>query len=185
MMLRSGCDDCGTGRILIDPVRGMRTNFVMIYSNERIYSGTRREMLRKLALAGAAGLAPGLMGEETATLPFENGERPLVKFPQKRPLMMITRRPPQLETPMEVFNEGVITPNDAFFVRYHLANIPLKIDDATFRCEIKGSVKTPLSLSVEDLKKNYEQVEVTAVCQCSGNGRGFPARAWTSPSAQV
>jgi DMSO/TMAO reductase YedYZ molybdopterin-dependent catalytic subunit len=130
-------------------------------------------MLRHLALLGAAGLAPSLGAEEMARLPFENGERPLVKFPQKRPLMMITRRPPQLETPMSVFNDGYLTPNDAFFVRYHLANIPLKIDDATFRCEIKGNVKTPLSLSLDDLKKSYEQVEVTAVCQCSGNGRGF------------
>jgi DMSO/TMAO reductase YedYZ molybdopterin-dependent catalytic subunit len=137
---------------------------------------TRREWLKRAALLGAGGLAGPLAaadGGEAVELPFENGARPLVKFPQKRPLMLVTRRPPQLETPMSVFNEGVITPNDAFFVRYHLANIPLKLDDATFRCEVKGGVTTPLSLSVEDLKKNFEQVEVTAVCQCSGNSRGF------------
>jgi DMSO/TMAO reductase YedYZ molybdopterin-dependent catalytic subunit len=78
-----------------------------------------------------------------------------------------------LETPFSVFNEGVITPNDAFFVRYHLANIPLQVDDETFRCDIKGSVRSPLSLSIADLKQKYAQVEITAVCQCSGNSRGF------------
>ncbi len=139
---------------------------------------SRREWLRRAALAGAAGLTgrewlAAAEQPDIVKLPFANGERQLVKFPQKRPLMLLTRRPPQLETPFAIFNEGIITPNDAFFVRYHLANIPLKIDDETFRCEIKGSVKSPLSLSLHDLKTNYEQVEVIAVAQCSGNSRGF------------
>src|SRR4051812_27430191 len=69
---------------------------------------------------------------DVVTLPFANGERPLVTYPQKRPLIRVTTRPPQLETPFAVFNEGVLTPNDAFFVRYHLANIPTAIDGATF-----------------------------------------------------
>ena len=56
--------------------------------------------------------------------PFDNGERPLVKYPQKRPLLRLTTRPPQLETPFAVFNESVLTPNDAFFVRYHLTLSP-------------------------------------------------------------
>src|SRR5436190_22697 len=125
---------------------------------------TRRDFLRRTALAGvAAGLAPGAAwgaaAEETITLPFENGERPLVKYPQKRPLIRLTSRPPQLETPFSVFNEGVITPNDAFFVRYHLSGIPLSIDPDQFRLEIKGSVETPLSLSLADLKR-FEPVEL-------------------------
>ncbi len=137
---------------------------------------TRREWLRRAAMLGAAGLSGRLIGADAGDaidLPFANGKRPLVRFPQKRELLLVTRRPPQLETPFALFNEGIITPNDAFFVRYHLANIPLKIDDAKFRCEVKGSVKTPLSLGIDDLKKNFEQVEITAVCQCSGNSRGF------------
>ena len=63
-------------------------------------------------------------------LPFNNGERELVAFPQKRPLILLTSRPPQLETPFSVFNEGVLTPNDAFFVRYHWSGIPTSIDVA-------------------------------------------------------
>lgn len=109
---------------------------------------------------------------DTVTLPFDNGERPLVKYPQKRLMIQQTSRPPQLETPFSVYNEGVITPNDAFFVRYHLAGIPLEIDPATFTVEIKGKVAKPLKLTLADLKKMPAQ-EIVAVTQCSGNSRGF------------
>nr|2BLF_A Chain A, Sulfite:cytochrome c oxidoreductase subunit A [Ancylobacter novellus]2BPB_A Chain A, SULFITE\:CYTOCHROME C OXIDOREDUCTASE SUBUNIT A [Ancylobacter novellus] len=110
---------------------------------------------------------------DTVTLPFANGERPLVMYPGKRPLIGLTARPPQLETPFSVFDEGLITPNDAFFVRYHLAGIPLEIDPDAFRLEIKGKVGTPLSLSLQDLKNDFPASEVVAVNQCSGNSRGF------------
>jgi sulfite dehydrogenase (cytochrome) subunit A len=111
--------------------------------------------------------------EETTSLPFANGERPLTRYPGKRPLIRLTARPPQLETPFSVFNEGAITPNDAFFVRYHLADIPLSIDPETFRIEVKGKVERPLSLSLADLKSSFEPIEIVAVNQCSGNSRGF------------
>src|SRR5450432_1545312 len=97
-----------------------------------------------------AGLAPLRALAETVTLPFVNGERPLVKYPQKRPMIGFTSRPPQLETPFSVFNENVITPNDAFFVRYHLADIPYDLDPETFSLEIKGKVDKPLKLSLAD-----------------------------------
>jgi DMSO/TMAO reductase YedYZ molybdopterin-dependent catalytic subunit len=88
-------------------------------------------------------------------------------------MIVLTSRPPQLETPFSFFDEGVLTPNDAFFVRYHLADIPLQIDLDTFRAEINGKVDKPLSFSVDDLKKDFEAVEIVAVNQCSGNSRGF------------
>lgn len=134
---------------------------------------TRRELLRQATMAGVAYAAGAARGQDTVTLPFENGERRLVKFPQKRPLLLLTHRPPQLETPFSVFREGVFTPNDAFFVRYHLSNIPHAVDAATFRLDVKGLVKSPLSLSLEQLKSQFENTEVVAVNQCSGNSRGF------------
>ncbi|MCO5130557.1 MAG: molybdopterin-dependent oxidoreductase [Xanthobacteraceae bacterium] len=109
---------------------------------------------------------------KTVTLPFGNGERPMAQYPQKRPLILQTTRPPQLETPFSVYNEGVITPNDAFFVRYHLADIPLDIDPAKFTIEVKGKVDKPLKLSMADLRKMPAR-EIVAVTQCSGNSRGF------------
>jgi sulfite dehydrogenase (cytochrome) subunit A len=139
----------------------------------------RRELLKHTAVGaaafGSAGFsgAVGALAADTIQLPFGNGERALVKYPQKRPLIQMTTRPPQLETPFPVFSEGVITPNDAFFVRYHLADIPLRIDPDTFRIEVKGKVTSALSLSLQDIKTSFEPVEIVAVNQCSGNSRGF------------
>jgi len=138
---------------------------------------SRRSFLRRSALAAAAWPIVGLRAQEgKVTLPFENGERELVRYPQKRALIRLTTRPPQLETPFEVFNEGLVTPNDAFFVRYHLAGAPPPrelLEPASFRVQVLGKVTTPLRLSVEDLRTQFEAVEIVAVNQCSGNSRGF------------
>ncbi len=106
-------------------------------------------------------------------LPFARGHRPLVAFPEKRPLMVMTTRPPQLETPFSVFNDSVFTPNDAFFVRWHLANIPTEIALESFRLTVRGRVRNRLSLTLKDLKEKFEPREIAAVCQCAGNSRGF------------
>ena len=137
----------------------------------------RREILRRglgmaTAAAGATSALRAMAADATTNLPFANGERPLVQYPGKRPLIRLTSRPPQLETPFSVFDENVITPNDAFFVRYHLADIPLQIDPDAYRIEIKGKVDRPLSLSLAELKA-MAPVEIVAVNQCSGNSRGF------------
>ena len=139
-----------------------------------------RRTLLKSGAAVAAGAAGGALVSSMATraaemvdLPFANGERPLVEVQGKRPLIGLTTRPPQLETPFSVFNEGILTPNDAFFVRYHLSEIPLEIDPATYTIEVKGVVDKPLKISLDDLKSGYEPVELVAVNQCSGNSRGL------------
>ena len=131
----------------------------------------RRFLLTAGAVLGAAAL-PLRAAADTVQLPFANGERPLVAFPQKRPLILLTPRPPQLETPFAVFDDGVYTPNDAFFVRWHLANIPQSVDASAHRIAVTGEVNTPLSLSLDDLAK-LPQVEIAAVNQCSGNSRGL------------
>jgi sulfite dehydrogenase len=124
-----------------------------------------------LALLGRSAISAA--AQKMVELPMVNGARELATYPQKRELILMTARPVQLETPMSVFNEGVFTPNDAFFVRWHLAGVPTSMDAATFRIKVHGLVKQPLELSVADLKNNYEAVEVAAVCQCSGNSRGL------------
>src|SRR5579883_3421730 len=137
----------------------------------------RRSLIKNsaaaIAAAGSGMTVPFLDAfAATTTLPFDNGERPLVKYPQKRMMIGLTSRPPQLETPFSVFNANVITPNDAFFVRYHLADVPLNIDPNTFSVEIKGKVDKPVKLSLADIKK-MPAIEIVAVNQCSGNSRGF------------
>ena len=137
----------------------------------------RRTVLQGgVALLAGSGVVGGSsiasFASDTVTMPFENGERPIVKYPQKRPMIGLTSRPPQLETPFAVFNENVITPNDAFFVRYHLADVPLDIDPDKFSVEIKGKLDKPVKLSLADIKK-MPAVELVAVNQCSGNSCGF------------
>jgi len=132
---------------------------------------------RSAFLAGSAatlGLALGASADAAQIVHgvFANGDRELVAFPQKRPLMLLSPRPPLLETPFAIFDEGVFTPNDAFFVRWHLADIPTTIDSAKHRITISGSLERPLSLSLADLHK-LDAVEIAAVNQCSGNSRGF------------
>jgi DMSO/TMAO reductase YedYZ molybdopterin-dependent catalytic subunit len=134
----------------------------------------RREVIKR---AGIAALATGFgsikaSALDTVSLPFDNGERPLVKYPQKRPMIGLTSRPPQLETPFSIFNDGAITPNNAFFVRYHLAGVPLDIDPDKFTLEVTGKVDRPLKLSLKEIRK-LAAVELVAVNQCSGNSRGF------------
>ena len=138
---------------------------------------TRRTFLRQAAALGASGVLANsafeavAAGQERVTLPFENGTRELVAFPQKRPLIVLTSRPPQLETPFSVFNEGLLTPNDAFFVRYHWSGLPLSIDPA-YRLRVTGKVDRPLDLSLDELRRVATPAEIVAVNQCSGNSRG-------------
>src|SRR5713226_8907186 len=129
---------------------------------------------------GGAGLM-GLFGTSawtamaaTLELPFVNGRRDLVtNFPQKGAMILQRTRPPLLETPFEVFDHGVFTPNDRFYVRWHLANIPTEVDPATFRLNIRGHVGQPIQLTLDELVRDFEPFEIAAVNQCSGNSRGF------------
>ncbi len=97
--------------------------------------------------------------------------RPLVRYPEKTDLILLTSRPPQLETPMKYFDRA-ITPNDAFYVRYHLASIPTSVDLATWRLKITGHVDHPLELSLDELKTRFPTTKLVAANQCSGNSRG-------------
>ena len=138
---------------------------------------------RRLLAGGAGALATATLGgwsaaalaqsAATVELPMINGKRSLVAFPEKRPMIVLTTRPPQLETPWEVFNEGIITPNDAFFVRYHNAGIPTSIDGDKHAIRIGGNAAgTPFTLTVAELRTQFKPVEYVAVNQCSGNSRG-------------
>ncbi|RQZ85896.1 sulfide dehydrogenase [Burkholderia cenocepacia] len=138
----------------------------------------RRRLLGSLgALGAAAFMVPTLargMQSSTIELPFENGSRPLTSdLPQKSNVILQRTRPPLLETPFDVFDQGVFTPNDRFYVRWHLANIPNSIDPATYRVAVHGAVKRTLSLSLDDLMRRFPRYEIAAVNQCSGNSRGF------------
>ena len=138
-----------------------------------------------LALAGsAAALASRpAWAQANVHLGFPGGvdQRPLVSdFPHKGAMILQRSRPPLLETPFEVFDQGVFTPNDRFYVRWHWAVIPTEVDADTFRLAVRGHVNQALSLSLTDILA-LPRVEMAAVNQCSGNSRGFFSRG--SPAA--
>ncbi len=145
---------------------------------------SRRDFLKGaaggLAVAGGALLVPRwAMADERFSIPAAslasgNIEASTLEIlPGKKPLIKRTFRAPNYETPIEYFNE-VFTPNDAFFVRWHLSYIPEDITSENWRLKIGGdSVQAPLELTLDSLKKDYEHVEIAAVCQCSGNRRGL------------
>lgn len=139
---------------------------------------SRRTMLQGAAL-GAAGLLPGMaLAADRPRLPpgLPPGEyeSDILEAPiGKKPLIKHTWRPPNYETPVSYFASPV-TPNDAFFVRYHLANIPDAAALRDWKLTIGGEgVGNPLTLTLADLQNGFAPVEIAAVCQCSGNRRGF------------
>ena len=141
----------------------------------------RRHLLRNgFGIGIGLGLGLGLNSKsllagttQRTHLPFAYGERELARFPEKKPMIVLTSRPVQLETPFEYFDNKLITPNDEFFVRYHLANIPSTIDPNRFTLKIGGNVAKPLELTLKDLKTKFTAQKLVAVNQCSGNSIGF------------
>jgi sulfite oxidase len=90
------------------------------------------------------------------------------------PAPLITRvaRPLDAETPVEVF-ASYLTPNERFFVRSHFGPpAPDQIDEGTWRLRVGGLVERSLTLRLQDLAQ-FEEITITAVVQCSGNGRAF------------
>lgn len=111
-------------------------------------------------------LTPSAWAAEAASAPE------LARYPQKTGMILLTDRPPQLETPLRYF-ETDLTPNDAFFVRWHLSGIPTSVDTRTFRLDVSGHVQKALSLSLHELQTRFEAVSVVALCQCAGNSRSL------------
>src|SRR4030081_1792565 len=136
---------------------------------------TRRRLLGVAGVAGFALSKPG-WGPKMIDLPPPRGPEAreiTTAFPQKGPMILQRTRPPLLETPFEVFDKGVFTPNDQFYVRWHWAVIPTDIDIGKFSLAVHGHVNQTLSLSLNDILQGLPSVQLSAVNQCSGNSRGF------------
>ncbi len=132
----------------------------------------RRDFLRLLGVSGiGALLAPTLARAQAAAPAVPVGAPEFYSFPEKVSLKMLTDQPAQLETPIGWFRTD-FTPNEAFYVRSHLANLPTRADTAAWRLNVGGHVDKPATLSLDDLRK-MPAVEIAAVNQCSGNSRSF------------
>src|SRR5689334_13473784 len=129
-----------------------------------------------LAIGDWLGMNPVLGQEVTASKAIEpftgpganphwNSVGPYVSEPLKAPLILLTDRPVQLETPRQYFRTA-ITPNEAFFVRWHLDLHPAVVDLRTWRLRIEGNVANPSTWSLADLMQKFKPVSVVAVNQC-------------------
>jgi DMSO/TMAO reductase YedYZ molybdopterin-dependent catalytic subunit len=147
---------------------------------------TRRTWLRLMAWTGIASvLGRGSLADAQVSRqasqpltestgpgpnPYWNSTGPFTVYPQKLPLIRLTDRAVQLETPRQYFLTA-FTPNEAFYVRYHLDRIPNEIDLGAWRLEIQGHVERPRQFRFQDLVQGFMPVSVAAVNQCSGNSR--------------
>jgi DMSO/TMAO reductase YedYZ molybdopterin-dependent catalytic subunit len=148
--------------------------------------GLSRRSLLKLLGAGSGALALFAEGVRAA-LPQRPAERlssftgpgpnphwnsigPYFTEPQKDPLILLTDRPVQLETPRHYFLSA-FTPNSAFYVRWHLDELPNAVDLSAWRLRVEGNVDKPFSLSMAELMKRFKPVSIAAANQCSGNSR--------------
>ena len=149
---------------------------------------SRRNLLKNLGLAGA-GLAVAGWRAGASTLAQEpGGAKPIESFtgpganpnwnslgpylsePGKVPLILLTDRPVQLETQRHYF-QTAFTPNEAFYVRWHLDGIPNAVDLKEWKLRIEGKVAKPQAWSLSELMQKFKPVSLAAVNQCSGNSR--------------
>ncbi len=139
---------------------------------------SRRDFMASAGVLGISGLLLGAgrgvhAGQRIGSSAADEAPGLVTNFPQKGPMVLQRMRPPLLETPFEVFDRGAFTPNDLFYVRWHLPNIPTTIDPADFRLVVRGAVRQPLSLTLQELVSDFPPFEVAAVNQCSGNSRSY------------
>src|SRR5579884_18447 len=124
----------------------------------------RRQFLQSLGSAAALPVFGSLQAQAAEALGLTYGlptgaygDAQMGILPGKRPLIEWTARPPNYEAPLSAFATP-FTPNDEFFVRYHLAGIPPQIDVQQWRIAVGGEgVATPLQLGFQDLQRDFAQ----------------------------
>jgi DMSO/TMAO reductase YedYZ molybdopterin-dependent catalytic subunit len=157
-----------------------------MHATERSLS--RRGLLKILGMAGTGIAASRWFGPDAAMAQQPTAEKsmetftgpganshwnsvgPYVSEPQKVPLILLTDRPVQLETPRHYFLTA-FTPNEAFYVRRHLDGIPNGVDLKDWKLRIEGNVNKRLAFTLPELMEKFKPVSLAAVNQCSGNSR--------------
>jgi DMSO/TMAO reductase YedYZ molybdopterin-dependent catalytic subunit len=149
---------------------------------------SRRGLLKILGMAGSGIAASRWLAPDTTMAqqpapektmepftgpganPHWNSVGPYITEPQKVPLILLTDRPVQLETPRHYFRTA-FTPNEAFYVRWHLEGIPNAVDLKEWKLQMEGNVNKPLAFTLPELMQRFKPVSLAAVNQCSGNSR--------------
>ena len=97
-------------------------------------------------------------------------------------LTLLNDRPINAETPAHLLDDA-ITPISRHFIRNN-GLPPEDVDPVGWTLKVDGLVESPATLSIDDLRSQFDVVTMALLIECGGNGRAFfdpPARGnqWT------
>lgn len=89
-------------------------------------------------------------------------------------LTLLNDRPVNAETAPHLLDDNV-TPASRLFVRNNgmVPDQAFTMDATDWTLTIDGEVDTPLELTLDDLRSNYEVITRQLILECGGNGRAF------------
>ena len=132
-------------------------------------SGELANVSRRRWLKTLLGFGAGLVMHPTKFLAWA-ADMPPAR--DESTLTVRVSRPFDAETPVRAFT-SFLTANDHFFVRSHFGPPSAEmIGDSQWTLHVGGAVERSNEFTMESLKQ-FEPVTVTAVLQCSGNGRAY------------
>jgi DMSO/TMAO reductase YedYZ molybdopterin-dependent catalytic subunit/glyoxylase-like metal-dependent hydrolase (beta-lactamase superfamily II) len=140
-------------------------------------SAIATSLLRRHGLVAIADLVGGIGAWAAST---SDGARRAADAPARVPepaqiaskhpaLVVWTAKPLNAETPLDLLCRATVTPTELFYVRNH-ASVP-EVDPSSYLLTVGGLVREPLSLSLDDLRRQFERVTVGATLMCAGNRR--------------
>ena len=97
---------------------------------------------------------------------------PYLMEPKKRNpgLLVLSQRPFNAETPLEILQEHFYTPNEWFYVRNHLPTPDVTAEEYELDVSLEDG-KNEKVFNLKDLMTKFPKVEVTSAIQCGGNRR--------------
>ncbi len=140
---------------------------------------SRRELLRLLGSGGAAAVLAACGRVEDAEPAAAGGDAGTASMWVKDPAPFI-RHPTNLETRLEHV-EGLLTPNDLFFVRNHTPTP--RIDVESYRLRVEGDgIERAVELAYQDILRLPSR-SVVAYVECAGNWRRFFGEVMGTPAS--
>ena len=111
-----------------------------------------------------AGLIPAALAQDTG----------IDLMQAKQGLTILNDRPLNAETPPHLLDDAV-TPYERMFVRSNglVPRTALDQNAEGWTLAVDGEVETPLTLTIDDLKNDFETVTQRLWIECGGNGRAF------------
>lgn len=129
-------------------------------------------ILSRRTLLGRIIQGLGLSLALSPAIPFVQAKERDAETDETDRLIVRVARPLDAETPVQELS-SYLTPNARFFVRSHFGPPPPEqLSEENWQLHVAGLVDRPLTLMLHDLKQ-FEAITITAVVQCSGNGRAF------------